>query len=79
MSNMMKDRRKKMHPATESIIKHFSYDHLSGNLKRISKKFSDLAIELAEDETLSGAELTVGLRKLLEAKDCAVRAAVPME
>jgi hypothetical protein len=63
-----------MHPAIEAILKHFNYDHLSDDLKPISQRFHELAHELAEDETLDGPELTVGLRKLLEAKDCAVRA-----
>jgi hypothetical protein len=54
----------------------FTYDHLPEHLKRVSKPFCDLAHHLAEDLDLEGAELTVGLRKLLEAKDCAVRAAL---
>ena len=61
-----------MHPSTEAILKHFSYDHLPPNLQETSKQFHDLAHGLAAK--LDGPELTTGLRKLLEAKDCAVRA-----
>jgi hypothetical protein len=63
-----------MHPATEQLIQHFSYEHLPEHLQEVSKHFHALAIEMAA--TLVGPEVTVGLRKLLEAKDCAVRAAV---
>jgi hypothetical protein len=63
-----------MHAATEALLKFFKYDHLPENLQRISKPFSDLAVEMAVQ--LDGPEVTVGLRKLLEAKDCMVRAAL---
>lgn len=55
------------------IMKYFEYDHLKEPLKSISKPFCDLAKEM--DEKLDdSAEKTAGLRKLLEAKDCLVRA-----
>ena len=52
----------------------FKHAHLPPHLASVSKLFCDLA------EHLDGifpetAEKTVGLRKLLEAKDCFVRAA----
>jgi hypothetical protein len=65
-----------VHPSTTSILRYFSYDHLPSNLQSISKPFCDLAHSLVGELDLSGPELTVGLRKLLEAKDCAVRAAL---
>jgi hypothetical protein len=61
-----------MHPATEAILKHFSFAHLPAHLQETSKRFHDLAHDLAA--SLDGPELTAALRKLLEAKDCAVRA-----
>ena len=64
-----------MHPATEAILRYFAYDHLPEHLQEISKPFADLAHDLAG--RLDGPELTTGLRKLLEAKDCIVRAALP--
>ena len=66
-----------MHPATEAILKFFSYDHLPIRLQTISRPFSDLANQMAI--LLDGPELTVCLRKLLEAKDCAVRASLADE
>jgi len=64
-----------MHPATAEILRFFEYKHLPPNLADISMPFHDLAHHLAH--RLDGPELTAGLRKLLEAKDCAVRAALP--
>lgn len=55
-------------------LKHFRYDHLSeGKLQEVSKKFNLLAKELNEI-TPEDAEKSAGMRKLLEAKDCFVRA-----
>jgi hypothetical protein len=66
-----------MHPATYEIFRFFAFDHLPpGKLRRTSTRFYELAVELIEDEDLKGPELTVALRKLLEAKDAAVRAAL---
>lgn len=64
------------HPATQQMLKHFDFEHLrSSELKAVSRKFHGLAHELLP-LLPDGPELTVCLRKLLEAKDCAVRAAV---
>ena len=65
-----------MHPSTEAILKFFDYEHLPRHLQDVSKPFCELAHQVAEIETAHGAELTTGLRKLLEAKDCLVRAAM---
>jgi hypothetical protein len=64
-----------MHPSTEDILRHFEYDHLPDTLQAVSAPVCRLAKQMAEE--LDGPELTAGLRKLLEAKDCFVRAAVP--
>lgn len=63
-----------MHPATEGVLKYFEYKHLKPELQQVSQGFYYLAHNLANN--LDGPELTVCLRKLLEAKDCAVRAAL---
>jgi hypothetical protein len=65
-----------MHPATQALLRFFDYDHLPEPLREISQPFASLADTLAGDERLDGPELTVALRKLLEAKDCAVRSAL---
>jgi len=57
------------------VLKYFKYDHLPEKLQEVSKPFCELAFNLADD-TSSNAETAVALRKLLEAKDCAVRAAL---
>lgn len=61
------------------ILAFFKFDHLPAKLQEISKPFNDLAFACAERETLHPAELAAGLRKLLEAKDCIVRCALPKD
>lgn len=60
---------------TDRMLQFFAYEHLPPHLQERSKPFSDLAQHIVA--TLpSNPERTVALRKLLEAKDCAVRAAL---
>ncbi|CDL84722.1 hypothetical protein [Xenorhabdus szentirmaii] len=55
------------------MMKYFEYAHLPSHLQEISKPIGDLAKSM--DESLpDGPEKSAGLRKLLEAKDCLVRA-----
>lgn len=55
------------------LMQFFAYAHLPAHLQEASKPFGELAKTL--DDTLpSNPEKTTALRKLLEAKDCAVRA-----
>jgi hypothetical protein len=63
------------HPNIESLLKFFEFGHLPEHLQIVSEPFSKLAHEVA-DRYPFNAETTVALRKLLEAKDCAVRAAL---
>ena len=59
------------------ILRYFRYAHLPPKLQAFSKPFADLAYIVAT--TLpDGPELAAGLRKLIEAKDCAVRAALDL-
>lgn len=57
----------------DRMLQFFAYAHLPSHLQEISKPFGDLA-ELIVNTLPANAERTAGLRKLLEAKDCAVRA-----
>lgn len=57
----------------DRMLQFFAYAHLPPDLQAISKQFGDLA-QLMVDTLPSNPERTAGLRKLLEAKDCAVRA-----
>jgi len=56
-----------------TTIKYFSYEHLPEKLQEISKPFSELANAL-EELLPDSSEKSAGMRKLLEAKDCFVRA-----
>jgi len=65
-----------MHPAVESLLQFFVYEHLpEGLIRDASKPFCALAEQIA-NKWPDHAETTVAMRKLLEAKDCAVRAIV---
>ena len=63
------------HPATQHFGPLFAYDHLPEHLQAVSAPCADLAEELI-NALPDGPELSAGLRKLLEAKDCFVRAAL---
>jgi len=56
-----------------TTIKYFSYEHLPEKLQEISKPLSELA-HMLEELLPDSAEKSAGMRKLLEAKDCFVRA-----
>lgn len=56
----------------DNLIQFFEYEHLPPHLQAVSKPFHDLADQMYS--TLpSNPESTTALRRLLEAKDCAVR------
>lgn len=58
-----------------TVLEFFQYTHLPPKLQNVAKPFCELAHKLAS-ELPQCAETAAGLRKLLEAKDCAVRAAL---
>ncbi len=60
--------------APSPIIQHFGYEHLPEELQAISKPICNLAKRM--DRALpDGPQKREGLQRLLEAKDCLVRAA----
>lgn len=63
------------HPAVTGLLRHFTYAHLPAHLQAVSGPVCDLAHQMAA-RIPDGPELAAGLRKLLEAKDCLVRAAL---
>lgn len=65
---------KELHPSIKQLLSFFEHAHLPPHLSEVSAPFCDLADRVAHN--LDGAEATVCLRKLLEAKDCAVRAKI---
>ena len=59
----------------EPILQFFAFEHLPERLQTVSAPFSVLAHELVANLPRN-PERTVALRKLLESKDCAVRARI---
>jgi hypothetical protein len=57
------------------ILRYFTAEHLPAELRAVSRRFAELAQWVAADLP-AGAEQSTALRKLLEAKDAAVRAAL---
>ena len=64
------------HVGVAQVARWFEYDHLpEGIVRHTSRTCAALAEQMITD-LADGPELTAGLRKLLEAKDCFVRAAI---
>lgn len=61
--------------STEPILQFFRYAHLKAELQAVSEPFALLAAKIVSDVPRN-PERTVALRKLLEAKDAAVRAMI---
>lgn len=59
-----------------SLMRFFAYEHLPDRLRGTSQAVCEVARQM-DAQLPDGAEKTAGLRKLLEAKDCFVRAALP--
>lgn len=66
------------HEKLYPILRYFEFDHLPEVLKLVSEPFCTLAHQMAL-ELPHCPETSAGLRKLLEAKDCAVRAALDLD
>lgn len=66
------------HSSTRQLARWFTFDHLRDDLRPPSAACAALAQEMI-DKLPDGPELSAGLRKLLEAKDCFVRAAIEAE
>lgn len=62
------------------VLKFFEYKHLPARLQAVSRPLCEMAEKVYDDlkNTEDQAELAAGLRKLLEAKDCFVRAQLGM-
>ncbi len=77
---------------SEPILQFFAYEHLPPHLQAVSKPFCELAHAIVDGDNAPSSgtvtfgpplprnpERTVALRKLLEAKDAAVRALIAKE
>lgn len=65
-------------PERDHILQFFAYEHLPDHLQAVSAPFCELAQRIVVSLPRN-PERTVALRKLLEAKDAAVRALVAKE
>lgn len=59
---------------TEPLLQFFAYAHLPEHLQLVSRPFAELAEHVCR--LPRNPERTTALRKLLESKDCAVRAMI---
>jgi hypothetical protein len=62
-------------PENEPMLQFFEWSHLPERLQDVSKHFMGMA-NMIVTMLPRNPERTTALRKLLEAKDCAVRAAI---
>lgn len=62
-----------IHDEVAHLIRFFEWIHLPPDLQKVSQSFQGLAESLVFPEACN-RETIAGLRKLLEAKDCYVRA-----
>lgn len=60
----------------EYLARFFKFSHLPPPLRDVSRVYAALAVFTLQNVPRN-PERTVALRKLLESKDCAVRAALP--
>jgi hypothetical protein len=68
-----------VHIATRQVLRFFQYEHLKeGPGKIMARLYADVADQVANNLP-EDPETTVALRKLLESKDAAVRAALQIK
>jgi len=60
------------------LLKWLRHDHLPPHLQAVVKPIDALAREM-DGALAEGAEKTAGMRKLVEAKDCFVRARIEQD
>lgn len=64
-------------PEVQKLWKYFDYAHLPPHLQRVSRHYA-VMVDVLMGMLPDSPELTVAIRKLLESKDCAVRAALDL-
>lgn len=65
------------HYSITQVIRYFAWSHLSADLQPFAREIAVSALTLVH-HIPDSPQLTLGLHKLLEAKDCMVRAALPL-
>jgi hypothetical protein len=63
------------HPSVALVARWFDFDHLNGHLRIVSQQIAAVAQNMVDDIP-DDPQLVLGLQKLVEAKDCFVRAAL---
>ena len=63
------------HPSVQDVVQYLQSSHLPPELQAVAQPFEDAAAHVLTAVHQSSPELTVAMRKLLEGKDAAVRAA----
>jgi hypothetical protein len=63
------------HPGITSLLGYLDCPHLPEDLRRFTEPLHRAGVDLS-DLLPDSPELTAGLRKLVEAKDCLIRAAI---
>lgn len=64
------------HPSVEAVTQYFTFEHLPSHLRPVSQACAELVTKILNEIPEDSPELTMGIRKILEAKDCLVRAAL---
>jgi hypothetical protein len=64
------------HRAVRDVTQWFDFHHLHGLPRDVSARVADVAADMLRLIPADDPELTRGLHKLIEAKDCLVRAAI---
>lgn len=62
---------------SDQFLRYFKFDHLPPHLQEVSRLFAEVAHEVYH-RLPAGSETSTALRKLLEGKDAAVRAALDL-
>jgi len=76
MIRLFQEEREKDMPT--NVDKFFVSNHLPQHLQEVAKPIEELA-KLMDESLPDGAEKSAGMRKLLEAKDCFIRAGLNYE
>ena len=64
------------HPSVSEKLDYFVYEHLGEDLRDTSMYCSQLATQILNEIPTDSPQLALGLQKLIEAKDCFVRAKI---
>ena len=64
------------HPSIEEKLEYFNFNHLPTDMQGPSRIISQTVTEILNEIPVDSPQLALGLQKLIEAKDCFVRAKI---